>query len=126
MKRIFKTRTFGRWQRKSELLDKMLCKAVDEMEKGLIDADLGGGVLKKRIALPGKGKSGGTRTLIATNKKNRWIFMFGFEKNTKDNITQPELVYLQGIAHYLLVSSDEGLENHIMHGELEEICYEWA
>lgn len=59
MKRVFKTRHFSRWMRKTELSDSALCVAVAEMEQGLIDADLGGGVVKKRVALPGRGKSGG-------------------------------------------------------------------
>ena len=57
--------------RKTELNDAMLCQAVSEMERGLLDADLGGGVLKKRIALPGRGKRGGIRTLVATNQGDR-------------------------------------------------------
>jgi hypothetical protein len=62
MKRVFKTRHFSRWMRKTELTDSVLCAAVTEMVQGLIDADLGGGVVKKRIALAGRGKSGGART----------------------------------------------------------------
>ena len=102
----------------------MLCKAVEEMENGLVDADLGGSVFKKRIALPGRGKSGGARTLIATNKANRWIFLYGFEKNERDNITRPELVFLYGVAHDMLGCSDETLSNAIAQEELEEICCE--
>ncbi|MBI4937422.1 MAG: type II toxin-antitoxin system RelE/ParE family toxin [Nitrosomonadales bacterium] len=79
MKRVFKTRSFSRWMRKSELTDLLLCSAVKEMEHGLVDAHLGGGVVKKRIAIPGRGKSGGARTIVATNHKNRWFFVFGFE-----------------------------------------------
>ena len=124
MKRILQTRTFCRWLRKTELQDKMLLKAVEEMENGLVDADLGGGVFKKRIALPGRGKSSGARTLIATNRADLWIFIYGFEKNERDNITQPELVFLQGIAHDLLGCSEEALLNAIAQGELEEIRHE--
>jgi hypothetical protein len=77
MKKIFKTRVFERWMQKVELSDALLLNAVDEMERGLIDADLGGGVFKKRIALPNRGKSGSVRTLIATNKNDRWFFVLG-------------------------------------------------
>jgi hypothetical protein len=76
---------------KVNLSDALLLNAVDEMERGLIDADLGGGVVKKRIALPNRGKSSSTRTLIATNKNDRWFFMLGFEKNQRDNIDKTEL-----------------------------------
>jgi hypothetical protein len=124
MKRVLMTRTFCRWLRKTGLRDSMLRKAIDEMENGLVDADLGGGVFKKRIALPGRGKSGGARTLIATNKAERWIFLYGFEKNDKDNITHSELIFLQRVASDLLGCSDETLMNAIAHEELEEIQYE--
>ncbi len=67
---IYKTRWFDRWARKQELEDQSLCAAVDEM-KGLYEADLGGGLLKKRIARAGQGKRGGFRTLIATNHNDR-------------------------------------------------------
>lgn len=87
MKRVFKIRHFIRWMRKTELTDNALCSAVDEMAKGLIDADLGGGVVKKRVGLAGRGKRGGARTLVATNKGNRWFFVYGFEKNDRANIT---------------------------------------
>jgi hypothetical protein len=80
MKRVFKTRSFNRWARKIGLPDATLCKAVDEMEQGLLDADPGGCVIKKRVPLAGRGKSGSTRTLVATNKGTRWFFMYGFEK----------------------------------------------
>jgi hypothetical protein len=93
--RIFKTRVFARQMQKMGLSDELLLNAVDEMERGLIDADLGGGVVKKRIALPHRGKSGSTRTLIATNKNDRWFFILGFEKNQRDNINQTELKSLK-------------------------------
>ena len=75
-----KTRVFQRWQKKSGITDAALLVALAEMQAGLIDADLGGGVVKKRVALAGRGKSGGARTLLATNKGSRWIFVYGFEK----------------------------------------------
>ena len=62
---------------KTEITDSSLCAAVLEMTQGLIDADLGGGVVKKRVGLAGRGKRGGARTLLATNKSNRWFFLFG-------------------------------------------------
>ncbi|WP_295403673.1 type II toxin-antitoxin system RelE/ParE family toxin [uncultured Thiocystis sp.] len=80
MIRIFITRHFSRGLRKSELTAVALCAAVNEMAAGLVDADLGGGVVKKRIAMPGRGKRGGTRTLLATNRQDRWFFLYGFAK----------------------------------------------
>lgn len=108
MKRVFKTRHFSRWMRKTELTDSVLLNAVEEMVRGLIDADLGGGVVKKRIGLAGRGKRGGARTLVATNKGNRWFFVFGFEKNERANIADDELEALRDIAEQLLVRTGAG------------------
>ena len=124
MKKVLKTRRFSRWMRKTLLEDKMLCDAVAEMEDGLIDADLGGGVFKKRIALPGRGKRGSVRTLIATNRGNRWIFLYGFEKNERDNITNAELTALQNVADDFLGFSETLLEQVIASGQLVEVADE--
>jgi len=83
--RVFKTRHFDRVIKSID--DRNLCAAVEEMIHGLIDADLGGHILKKRVALSGKGKRGGARTLVATRKADRWFFVFGFAKNEKANIS---------------------------------------
>lgn len=110
MKRVFKTRHFSRWMRKTELTDGALCAAVAEMAHGLIDADLGGGVVKKRVGLAGRGKRGGARTLVATNRGDRWFFVYGFAKNDRANIADDELEVLQGIAEQLLVLTDLQLD----------------
>lgn len=124
MRRVFKTRYFNRWMRKTALSDVLLCKAVAEMAAGLIDADLGKGVLKKRIALPGRGKSGGARTLVATNRGERWFFVFGFEKNERANIEATELDALQDIAADLLARTVPQLDEAIIDGALLEICHD--
>lgn len=124
MKFILKTRRFSRWMRKTQLDDAMLREAVKEMETGLVDADLGGNIFKKRIALPGRGKRGSVRTLIATKKADRWIFMFGFEKNERENITQAELAAIQGLARDYLEFSDSVLRAVIATGQLEEVGHE--
>ena len=122
MKGVFKTRHFNRWMRKTELSDRALCAAVDEMAQGLIDADLGGGVVKKRIGLAGRGKRGGARTLVATNRGNRWFFVYGFEKNDRANIADDELEALQDIASQLLARSGQQLNEAVQDGSLQEIC----
>ena len=124
MKRVFKTRHFSRWMRKTELADSVLCRAVAEMVQGLIDADLGGGILKKRVALAGQGKRGGARTLVATNKGNRWFFVYGFEKNDRANIAADELQALQDIAEQLLTRSGVQLDEAVQDGTLQEICHD--
>ncbi|MFT4246759.1 MAG: type II toxin-antitoxin system RelE/ParE family toxin [Pseudomonas sp.] len=117
----FKTRHFQRWMRKTALSDSDLRKAVLEMAAGLIDADLGGGVVKKRIGLAGRGKRGGARTLVATNKDNRWFFVFGFEKNERDNIGDDELQALQDYAADLLARTSAQLDAAVADGTLLEI-----
>ncbi len=124
MKHIWKTRTFSRWMRKTQLKDPALITAIEEMARGLVDADLGGNIYKKRVALPGRGKSGSTRTIIATNREDRWFFLYGFEKNERDNITQDELAYLQDAAQVFLGYSDTELESAIVIGELLEVCHD--
>lgn len=121
MKKILKTRYFDRWMRKTELSDLALNLAIREMEQGLIDADLGGGILKKRVALPGRGKSAGSRTLVATNRGNRWIFVFGFEKSERANISPKELAALQLIAADLLKLSVVEIEFEVLNGALKEV-----
>jgi hypothetical protein len=124
MKRIFKTRHFTRWMRKTDLSDELLYAAVCEMERGLIDADLGGCVVKKRIALAGRGKRGSSRILIATNKNDRWFFVYGFEKNERENIDSSELKALQALANDLLNFSATELKSEIKNNTLQEICYD--
>ena len=109
--------------RKTELTNQALCAAVDEMIQGLVDADLGGFVIKKRVGLAGRGKRGGVRTLIATNKGNRWFFVYGFEKNVRENITDNELNALREIAESLLARDDAELDFAVEDGTLEEICH---
>ena len=124
MKAILKTRTFHRWMRKTQLSNEALLMAIEEMNQGLVDADLGGNLYKKRVALPGRGKRGSTRTIIATNRENRWFFLVGFEKNEKDTKTAGEFAYLQGAAQVLLGFSDTELQKAITIGELLEVNHD--
>ena len=100
--RVFKTRTFQRWAGKVGVTDAALLDALAQMERGLIDADLGGNLYKQRVALPGRGKSGSTRTIIATRFAGVLFFLYGFEKNDRDNIATKELVLYQRLAQELL------------------------
>ena len=124
MIRIFITRHFSRWLRKSELTSVALCAAVHEMVTGLVDADLGGGLVKKRIAVPGRGKRGGTRTLLATNRQDRWFFLYGFAKNDRANVSPQELEALQSLAHDLLTLNANQLDAQVATRALEEICHD--
>jgi hypothetical protein len=124
MRRVFKTRQFAKWMCKTDLTDDALCLAVSEMVSGLVDADLGGDVLKKRVALPGRGKRGGARTLVATRRASGRFFVFGFEKSEKANVSRTELEALQWLAKQLLDLSGVQLEVAAQDGSLLEICHE--
>jgi len=95
VRQLFKTRTFARWSRKAQVSDQALREAIVEMAAGLIDADLGGSVYKKRVPLPGRGKSGGARILVGTKHANRWFLLYGFGKNEQANIDDRELAALR-------------------------------
>jgi hypothetical protein len=101
--RIFQNQWFDKWASKGGLSDESLIKAVQEIEKGLIDASLGGHVYKMRVGLHGRGKRGGARTLLAYQKGNKAFFIYGFVKNTKDNITKKELEALKLYANTLFI-----------------------
>ena len=91
------------------------------MKKGLYDADLGGGLFKKRVARTGKGKRGGFRTLVATNKGDKWFFVFGFAKNERDNINKKEKEALKKLADQLLTLSPQALLEAQRNSELIEV-----
>lgn len=119
--RIFKNKTFNKWAAKEGLSDCILRAAVEEMERGLVDAELGGHVVKKRVALSGQGKSGGVRTLLAYKVGNKAFFVYGFAKNARANIRNDELKALKYLAQELLGYSDNALTDAIKHGALIEV-----
>jgi len=121
---IYKTRHFSRWARKAALSDEALRQAVAEIRQGLVDADLGGGLIKKRVALPGHGKRGSARTLLATNRGDRWIFIFGFEKNERANITPNELEALKLLADDLLALTESQISEAVRKGLILEVPHE--
>lgn len=97
---------------------------MQRAESGLIDADLGGGVVKQRVARPGQGKSGGYRTLILFRRGDRAIFAFGFAKNAQANISKTDLVLLKDAAAEALGWDDEELNRLVASGTLVEIEHE--
>lgn len=114
--RVLKTKA-----RKEGLVDRALLSAVAEMEAGLVDARLGGGLFKKRVARPGGGKSGGVRTIVAGRLRDRWIFLYGFAKSERDNIDDDELYALKRIAETLLALDEAALERAVIEGQLLEV-----
>jgi len=115
----FKLKWFHKWAEKEDLTDNALQKAIQEMEQGLIDADLGGHVYKKRVGI--RGKSGGVRTLITFQLEDRAFFMYGFAKNKRDNLKDNELEALKILAKELLNYTDKELSNAIEAGEIIEV-----
>lgn len=118
---IHRTRWCDRWARKQGLTTFSLCAAIREMTEGLYDADLGGGLFKKRIGRPGQGKSGGFRTLVATNKGNLWGFVFGFAKSERSSIDKDEAEALKKLAAHLLSLTPQSTGKTQRAGELLEV-----
>ncbi len=119
---IFKTAYFYKWQKKNRIPDNVLISAITEIQNGLLDADLGGFVLKKRIPKSNYGKSSGYRTILATAKNDHWFFMYGFSKNEQDNIDKAELKALQLLAKKLLFETN--LPNALDNAEIIEVKHE--
>ena len=119
--RTFKTRVFTRFAEKAGIGEAALCRAVRDAGRGLVAADLGGGVIKQRIPRPGQGKSGGFRTLIVFKAGSRAIFVHGFAKNELDNIEKNELVALKKLAAELLGYDDKTLARAVASGALVEV-----
>jgi hypothetical protein len=121
--RVYKVKVFARFQRRERIVDGALAKAVRDAEAGLIDADLGGGLIKQRVARPRQGKRGGYRTVIAYRRGDRAVFLYGFAKSARANIADDELEALRRRGAGLLNAADEGLEAMVALDELTEVDY---
>lgn len=119
--RVFKNSWFERFARKQGITDKTLFEAIIRVEQGLIDADLGGGVIKQRVARPGQGKSGSFRTIILYRTTERAFFVYGFSKNDRDNIDDDEEVAFKKAASYVLYLSDIHLAELIDQKQFTEV-----
>ncbi len=118
---VYAIKTFSRWARREGVSAAALRAAVDELTGGLVDARLGGGLVKKRVPMPGQGKRGAYRTIVAADFRGKWFFLYGFSKSERDNIDDDELKAFKRIAAALLAMSSEALESAIEAGELKEI-----
>jgi len=119
--RVFKNAWFQRFARKEKIMDAMLCEAVERAERGLTDADLGGGLIKQRVARPGAGRSGGFRTLIFFRAGTRAVFAFGFAKNAQDNIDEDDEADLKKAAKLALGFSEADMDKLVRQGTLVEV-----
>ncbi|MEM7538560.1 MAG: type II toxin-antitoxin system RelE/ParE family toxin [Chloroflexota bacterium] len=119
--RIFKNRWFVRFARREKLNDTILKKAIVDAEHGVVDADLGGNIIKQRIARSGQGKSGGYRTIIVFKKADKAFFVYGFSKSNRENINKDELAGFKQSAKELLSLSDEQINALVEKGALTEV-----
>lgn len=118
---VYVTKWFARFARREGLHDADLCAAVKRAEEGLIDADLGGGVIKQRIARPGEGKSGGYRSIVVFKVGSRAVFVYGFAKNRKGNVSRAELEAFKALAQELLGYDAKALKAAVKVGALKKV-----
>jgi hypothetical protein len=122
-KRVFKLKTFARWAKRI-LSDEQLCTAAQEIQRGQYEADLGAGLCKKRIAMPGQGKSGATRTLVAKECVHGIFFIAGRQKSDPGaDFSDANVAQAQVIAQALQKASTGKLDALIEDGVLKEICH---
>lgn len=119
--RIFLTRGVERFARRQRIADASLGEAIERAERGIIDADLGGGLIKQRVARPGQGRSGGFRMIVAYRAAERAVFLYAFAKSDRDNIDDDELEALRTIGANWLAASAELVGQAIEDGDLKEI-----
>lgn len=119
--RVFASKGFVRFARKSGLTDAYLCSAARDIQAGRIDADLGGGLYKQRVARKNEGKSGGFRTIVMFHSGTYCIFVYGFAKKDKADITQRELAELKVVAKEILAYTDETYNEATRKGAFQQI-----
>ncbi len=119
--RIFKNAWFGKFARREKISDTALREAVARAETGLIDADLGGGLIKQRVARPGAGRSGGYRALIFFRVERRAVFAFGFAKNDRANLNVEEEAAFKKAAKLVLAFSEAQMDAELETGRLTEV-----
>ena len=119
--KVFKTRWFARFARQEKIADDGLCEAIERAERGLIDADLGGGLIKQRVARQGQGRSGGYRAIVAYRTASKAFFLHGFAKSDQENIAEDELIALRKFGRRLLAADVETLKAMFEDGSLKEV-----
>jgi hypothetical protein len=122
--RIFKTKSLARFTKRERIADESLCRAIEDAERGLLEADLGGGLIKQRVARRGQGKSGGYRMLIGFRSKLRAVFLFGFAKSELDNIDDDQLATLRETAALWIAADAQKLERALKDGLLIEVRHD--
>lgn len=119
--RIYANRWFAKFAAKEKISDATLADAVHRAESGLINADLGSGLIKQRIARQGGGKSGGYRSILIFRSGERAIFLFGFAKSDKANLNAAELKVYRKAASIMLELGEGQIETEVEAGRLVEV-----
>ena len=119
--RTFKTKAFARFADREGIADEALCDAVERAARGLVDADLGGGVIKQRIARRGQGRSGGFRVIVVFRRGACAFFVHGFAKSDRDNLRRLELGALRALADEMLGLDGPRLEAMVANGTISEV-----
>ena len=119
--RTFKAKPFPRFARREGIEDRALCDAVQRIGKGLVDADLGGGVIKQRIARPGQGKSTGVRAILVLRRREHAFFVHGFAKSTPENLRLAELGAVRALADEMLGLDNADLSAMLANGTISEV-----
>lgn len=122
--RIFKTKGLAKFARRERIADASMREAIERAERGIIDADLGGGLIKQRVARPGQRRSGGYRMMVAYRTKDRAIFLLGFAKNERENISPKELAALRELVKVWLRASDDQIATAMDDDILQEVTDE--
>ena len=119
--KVFKNAWFGRFARKEKISAGALWDAVERAENGQIDANLGGGVIKQRIARPGESKSRGYRSIVLFRKGELSFFVYGFSKSELGNIRADEEAQFKKMAKHVLTLTDAQLSELLANGQFEEV-----
>jgi hypothetical protein len=119
--RIFKNTWFNRFANKEGITDAEVREAVNQLEAGQPDADLGGGVFKVRVARSGEGKSGGYRVIVFFKSKKRTFFVYGFVKSARANIDQGELRAFKKRSKDAFSMTETQINDRLRNGTLIEV-----
>jgi hypothetical protein len=119
--RVFKTKWLARYARRERIADASLRESVERADRGLVDADLGGGIIKQRVARSGHGRSGGYRMLVAYRVGARAVLLYAFAKNERDDISRDELLTWREVSMVWLAKDERDIALALEERELEEV-----
>ena len=119
--RVFKTKAFARFANRERIAEEEICEAARRAVEGLIDANLGGGVIKQRLARKGQGKSGGFRSIVLFRQNEKAFFVYGFAKSDRGDIRKDELRAFRRLADEMLGLDAKALAAAVKNGTIMEV-----